>query len=161
MKQFVSLLYNKAIAFILFQIATTSCPPQYQLIPVQYSVQFPSDDCQPAAGSDPPGSSPITIAVPAGSTAVDVMAGAADIDRRYRFQATSFGRTLGFFINAIGGTSSSSTCYWSFLVKEGSAPASPSNVGVSSYSICSEVSIILSYTFTGHNDAACADSSCT
>ena len=88
------------------------------------------------------------------------MTGAIDIDRRYRFQATSFGRTLGFFIDAIGGTSSSSGCYWSFLIKERSAPARLSNVGVSSYSICSEVSIILSYTTPGHNDNADSSAAC-
>ena len=113
---------------------------------MQYSVEFPSRNCTPAQGSNPPGSSPITVAVPAGSTAIDVMAGAADIDRRYRFQATSFGATLGFLVNAIGGTSSSSGCFWSFFVQEGNSTATLSNVGISSYSICStDLSIIFRF----------------
>ena len=118
---------------------------------------FPSAACPPAEGSNPPSAFPITVAVPAGSKAIDVMAGAADIDGRYRFQANSFGATLGFSINAIGGTAAiDNRCYWSFLVKEGDAPATPASVGVSSYSICSPVAITLQYTALGcHAEDSC------
>ena len=127
-----------------------ACPPQYEYIPVQYSVTFPCAACPPANGSTPPSAFPVTVAVPAGSKAIDVMAGAADIDRKYRFQANSFGATLGFSINAIGGTPAiDNQCFWSFLVKEGNSPATPSSVGVSSYSICSKVSITLQFTALG------------
>ena len=105
------------------QNADAYCPPQYVFIPVQYSVKFPSSQCPPANGTNPPSSFPITVAVPAGSTALDVMHGAADIDKRYRFQATSFGATLGFSINAIGGTASSSTCFWAFFIQYTGSPA--------------------------------------
>ena len=127
------------------QNADGYCPPQYVFIPVQYSVQFPSAQCPPANGTNPPSSSPITVAVTAGSTALDVMQGAVDIDRRFQFQATSFGATLGFLINAIGGTASSSTCFWAFFVQYTGSPATLSNVGVSSFSICHEMSIIFKF----------------
>lgn len=117
---------------------------------------FPSAACPPAEGTTPPGSFPITVAVPAGSKAIDVMAGAADIDRRYRFQANNFGATLGFSINAIAGTPAiDNRCYWAFLVKEGDSPAAASSVGVSSYSICSPVAITLQYTALGCHEDSC------
>ena len=140
-------------------IFQSACPPQYVFIPVQYTVEFRSEQCRPTPGSAPPLSSPIMVAVPAGSTAVDVMAGAIDIDKRYKFQATSFGATLGFSVGSIGGTANSddSSCYWSFYVKTATQPeATLSNVGISHFSICSEMSIIFRYSFFG----SCNEDNC-
>ena len=142
----------------VFELQIATCPPQYQLITVQYSVEFPSDRCRPANGTNPPTSTPLNIAVPAGSTALDVLTRAVDISRRYQFQVTSFGATLGFSIRAIAGTASSTntSCFWTFNVKEGNSPIARANVGVSSYSICSEdLSIIYQYSsFASHSGAA-------
>ena len=125
---------------------------------MQYSVEFPSARCRPTNGTNPPTSTPINVAVPAGSTALDVMTRAVDISRRYQFQVNSFGATLGFSIHAIAGTASSTntSCFWTFNVKEGNSPVARANVGVSSYSICSEdLSIIYRYSsFASHSAAS-------
>ena len=129
------------------------CPQEYVFIPVEYSVDFQSE-CPPANGTSPP-SFPVTVAVPAGSTALDVMEGAVDISRDFQFSATNFGATLGFLIDKISGTASrpEDNCFWSFLVtsKKGDDPQ-PSSVGVSHFSICDEISITFQLRFFGsHN----------
>ena len=139
-----------------YNMQTASCPPQYVFIPVQYSVEFPSSKCQPANGTNHPSSFPITVAIPAGGTALDVMHGAVDIDRRYQFNAKSFGQTLGFSIIEIAGTASSDNCYWSFYVAQDGSPAKPSNVGVSHFSICSPaVSISMRYSSLSCDNDSC------
>ena len=107
--------------------------------------------CPPASGTDPP-SSPVTVAVPAGSTALDVMEGAVDISNGFQFSATNFGATLGFAIDQISGTANrpDDNCFWVFLVdyNDGDGPQ-PSNVGVSHFSICDDISIIFQFTLFG------------
>lgn len=119
-------------------------------IPVHYSVEVPDDCGKPAPD-------PITVEVPEGSTAIDVMIKAVDIDVKYKFTATSFGEKLGFFINIINGIPESKdpNCYWLFLVKDGIDPPHPANVGVSSYRITGPMSMILRYACSSSASSQC------
>ena len=111
---------------------------------VQYQVTFRSTSCRPANRTTPPPSYPVTITVPSGSTVLDVMQQAVGIDGQtqsaFKFSATNFGPQLGFFIDAIGGTSAintgSSGCYWQLLYRYLNNPLTSSNVGASHFSIC-------------------------
>ena len=47
--------------------------------------------------------------------ALDVLEASVNVDRTYQFTATYFGATLGYFINAINGTSSYMSCFWFFF----------------------------------------------
>eukprot|EP00731_Ephydatia_muelleri_P000461 Em0001g461a len=134
----------------------TSCLPSDIYVTVQYQVTFPSPaSCPIAKGATPPPSYPVTIAVPSGSTVLDVMQQAVGIDGQtqsaFKFSATNFGPQLGFFIDAIGGTSAinngSSGCYWELLYSYLNNPLTSSNVGASHFSICCNgYSIVWQYT---------------
>ena len=115
---------------------------------MHYSVEFP-DDC------DKPAPDPITVEVPEGSTAIDVMMKAVNIDGKYKFTATYFGGNLqGFMIDIINGIPEvkDKNWYWSFLVREGTDPPRPANVGVSIYKITVPMSMILRYTSSSASD---------
>lgn len=99
-----------------------------------FCANFPSAHCPPANGTNPSSHFHITVAVLAGSTALDVMQGAIDINRRCWFQATSFGAMLAFSINAIemqAQTIASGFCSFSIQVHDLLL-----NVGVSCLPTC-------------------------
>ena len=80
-------------------------------------------------------------------TAQNVLEASVDVNREYQFTATYFGSTLGYFIDAINGTSSNNPCYWFFYFQ---APGQPgpvlSNLGVSNFFIpTSGYSIFMRY----------------
>ena len=91
----------------------------------------------------------VTVQVSNGVPAIDVMKKAYDIDKRYKFTATWFGKDLGFFTEAINGIPEiintrdpkEQIGYWRFSVD-----GNPQDVGVSSYRITGPVSIVLRYT---------------
>ena len=115
-------------------------------IAVHYSVELP-DDCAGSAAPDP-----ITVNVKEGSTAIDVMIKAINIDVKYKFTATSFGEKMGYMINSINkipavlNLEEKPKYYWAFLIKDGAGPPQPATVGVSSYKITHPLSMILRYT---------------
>ena len=111
---------------------------------MNYSIEVVSSSNPPS----PELPRPITVQVPKGAHAIDVMKEAVDIDQRYQFIATWLGKSLGFFPKAINGIpefinthDSSEQEYWSFLVD-----GNPQGVGVSTYVINGPISIVLRYT---------------
>ena len=82
---------------------------------VKYRVEFPDpENCPSAPDSHGPGSTEVQIE--RGSTALDVMSVAADKDSKFNFKSTYFGGS-GYFVNAIGGTAKSASCFWAFYYK--------------------------------------------
>ena len=58
---------------------------------------------------------PVTVSIPRGGSALNVMENARDISVAYDFSATYLGVALGYRIDRIGGTSNNDVCYWQFL----------------------------------------------
>ena len=99
-------------------------------ISVQYIVEYSDDRCSTA-----PDPAQATTKVPAGSVALIVMQEAANDDSQLRFTATYFGSDLGYYIDAINGTSTDSEnrCYWLIYVRYPNGTEFLSPLGVSSY----------------------------
>lgn len=114
---------------------------------MNYSIEIvPRESSNPPWPELPP---PITVQVPKGAHAIYVMEKAVDIDKRYKFIATWFGKDLGYFPEAINGIPENINTrdpneqkyYWRFF-----ADGSPQDVGVSTYPINGPTSIVLRYT---------------
>ena len=105
-------------------------------VTVSYIVTYPVDRCRDVSDTTPPIPS-VNVTIPRGGTALQVMEAAVDINRSYRFAATYFGSTLGYFINAVNSIppiiEPSESCFWLFLIRTPDGEILPSNVGVSSY----------------------------
>ena len=69
---------------------------------MEYTFQYSDAENCPTNTS---GSDPISVTIPANGVAQNVMEASVDVDSSYRFTATYFGSTLGYFIDAINGTS--------------------------------------------------------
>lgn len=71
----------------------------------------------------------------------------------YRFSATYFGRTLGYFIDQLNGTSSSlaNSCFWAFLIRHRNGTEVLSSKGVTNTFIYRGQSMIMSYQQFSHN----------
>ena len=76
------------------------------------------------------------VQIAKGSTALDVMAAAADQDTKFNFQATYYGNS-GYFTDAIGGVSAASgSFYWSFFYENlETTEETSSTLGVSNVAI--------------------------
>lgn len=106
------------------------------MITVNYAYQYPDTNCPLAENY--PVVLPITVTIPTNGTALNVMQESTNVGRQYRFSATYFGTTLGYFIDSINGTSSNLTanCFWFFYVLEpGSVSPVLASVGVSNFYI--------------------------
>ena len=105
---------------------------------VSYSVIYPVGPCRDESDTTAPIPS-VNVTIPCGGTALQVMEAAVDIDRSYRFAATYFGSSLGYFINAVNSIPpiieplTNESCFWLFLIRTPDGEIIPSNVGVSSY----------------------------
>lgn len=114
-------------------------------VEVEYTFDYPSvKECPPKTNSH---ASPIKVTIPVNGTALNVMEASVDVSPAYRFTATYFGSTLGYYINTINGTAASDTCYWEFFYQvPGSLQPVSSDVGVSNYTIPTDgYSIIMQY----------------
>ena len=135
--------------FILshLQIPSMNC---VGAVEVKYNVEYPNvNECPPKSNSKIPS---VNVIIPSNGSALNVMEASVDISPAYRFTATYFGSTLGYFITTINGTPSSQTCYWFFYYKEpGSLHPIFSNVGVSNYHIPTNgYTIIMRYESLSH-----------
>ena len=76
------------------------------------------------------------VQIAKGSTALDVMAAAADQDNKFNFQATYYGNT-GYMIDAIGGVSAvPGSFFWSFFYENlETTEETSSTLGVSNVAI--------------------------
>jgi hypothetical protein len=101
-------------------------------VKVEYSVQHSCDD-------DPSVQNAVTVELPAGGSALQVMEIAADkYGSQYNFTGKYYGGSLeGFDIEKINGFPSDETqptqCYWEFLIRYPDGSIKPSKLGVSSY----------------------------
>ena len=132
-----ALAYHSSVAFVevLRFVHTQEMSCDVPTVVVQYAFQYTDmGNCPPSSKNDP--LDPISVTIPANGAALRVIEASVDVSRDYRFTATYFGSTLGFFIDSINGTSSSNPCFWFFYVQ---TPESPnpvlSNLGVSNYNI--------------------------
>lgn len=105
-----------------------------------YSVEYQEGPCRV---EEPPLPS-LSVEIPCGGTALQVMENAVDapqVGRMYRFAATYFGSSLGYFINAINSIPpvieplTNESCFWYFLIRSPDGTVLPSSVGVSSFTI--------------------------
>lgn len=108
---------------------------------VSYTVRYEEGPCRV---DSKPAIPSVNVSIPCGGTALQVMESAVDypdpdVGRMYRFAATYFGSTLGYFINAINSVPpvieplTNESCFWLFLIQTPDGSILPSNVGVSSY----------------------------
>ena len=125
--------------------------PMCDVIPtpvfVEYAFQYPDMEKCPQSMMDINQFDPISVTIPTNGTAQNVLEASVGVGTAYRFTATYFGSTLGYFIDAINGTSSDNPCYWFFYYQ---APGLPnpvlSNLGVSNFIIpTSGYSIFMRY----------------
>ena len=99
---------------------------------VEYSVEHSCDD-------EPSAQNAVTVEIPAGGSALQVMEIAADTyGSQYNFTGKYYGGSLeGFDIEKINGFPSDETlptqCYWEFLIRFPDGSIKPSKLGVSSY----------------------------
>ena len=110
-------------------------------ITVQYSVVYPArvkTKYNPCSVETPPiPDQPVSVEIPEGGTALDVMEIAYNSQHAYKFTATF--SEYGFFVNAINGIpcaviqSPPSQCFWGFFIQYPNGTVSASNLGVSSY----------------------------
>ena len=121
-------------------------------ITVEYEFQYSdTENCPPAASNSPLG--PATLTIPSNATAQAVLEASVGISSYYRFSATYFGSTLGYFIDTINGTSSdmAASCFWFFYVQEPGKQPELASVGVSSYIIpTSGYSIFMRFEKSSH-----------
>lgn len=119
--------------------------PIAQMIEVNYELQFPVESC-----SDKVPPTAVVVNVGVGSPALAVLEGASNISRDYRFTATYFNTTLGYFIDTINGTTSECPCFWFFYVQEPGGQPELADVGVSNYIIPgSGYSVMFRYESSG------------
>ena len=108
---------------------------------VSYTVRYQEGPCRQESTPAIPS---IDVSIPCGGTAQQVMETAVDypdrdVARMYRFAATYFGSSLGYFINAINSIPpiieplTNESCFWLFLIQTPDGEILFSNVGVSSY----------------------------
>ena len=107
---------------------------------INYRLEFPhGKSCLPT--STPP--SGIRLMVETGSTALDVMITAADLNRSYNFETSYFG-DIGFAIDAVNGTASTSKCFWFFYYQfPGQSKPVKSQLGVSNVVVPGDGSTII------------------
>ena len=114
---------------------------------MEYAFEYTDiEQCPQATTSNP--LSPVTLTIPEGGTAQKVLEASVGISSYYRFSATYFGSTLGYFIDTINGTSSdmAASCFWFFYVQEPGKQPELASVGVSNYVIpTSGYSIFMRY----------------
>ena len=123
-------------------------------VTVYYSVNYQEGPCM---DNSPPIPS-INVSIPCGGTAQQVMENAVnypdpDVARMYRFAATYFGSSLGYFVNAINSIPpiieplTNESCFWLFLLQTPNGTLLSSNVGISSYTFNSDgYGMIMRYT---------------
>ena len=114
---------------------------------MEYAFQYTDTEQCPEATTNNP-LSPVTLTIPEGGTAQKVLEASVGISSYYRFSATYFGSTLGYFIDTINGTTSdmAASCYWFFYVQEPGKQPELASVGVSNYIIpTSGYSILMRY----------------
>ena len=128
---------------------------QYTGVTVSYTVRYQEGSC----GNDSiPAIPSINVTIPCGGAALRVMETATDypdsnVARMYRFTATYFGSTLGYFINAINmipdpiNPPASESCFWLFLIETPDGEILRSNFGVSSFTFNGDgYGMIMRYT---------------
>ena len=99
-------------------------------IPVDYKIEHPDPQCTTATAPFP-----ATITVEPNSNALRVMERAVNIGPTYRFKATYFGDTLGYFIDEINGVAANNTCFWFFYIENPDGDIFRSSLGVSNFFI--------------------------
>ena len=145
---------RKCIIKLPFHLQDPPCMST-QEISVNYEIQYPDAQCSTATPPDA-----VNGAVNANSSVLRLMERAADLSTAYRFTATYFGSTLGYFIDTINGTQSNNPCFWFIYIRLSTGEEFLSPLGVSNYIIsASGHSIIWRYeTFdansTEHNTTA-------
>ena len=118
-------------------------------VKVEYSVEYSYEDKDVA--ETPIIIKPVTVVIPAGGSALQVMENAAvKHGQQYYFTAKFYGDNLGFNIETINGfPKSPSKCYWEFLIRLPDGSVKPSKLGVSSYYFdTDEYGMIMRYTKT-------------
>ena len=115
---------------------------------MEYAFEYPdTEECPQETLNNP--LSQVTLTIPESGTAQKVLETSVGISSYYRFSATYFGSTLGYFNDTINGTSSdmAASCYWFFYVQEpGSEQPELASVGISSNIIpTSGYSIVMHY----------------
>ena len=114
-----------------------------EYVSVQYTVQALNPLCLPPPNASTPNYS-ITVTIPPGATAFEVMKVAVRIDNNFYF--THHETQQEFSIESIGETAKNENCYWSFNYVFKGLLIAPSEVGVSGFVICCNgYSIIMSY----------------
>lgn len=82
-----------------------------QNIEITVGIEYNNEDC----GTNYSAPRKLNLTLPSGSTAIDVMEGAANISRSYRFGVTFLGE-MGYRIDVINGTQSNETCQWHLYI---------------------------------------------
>lgn len=123
-------------------------------VTVEYSVKYlPQDEHYYICGvSQPPIPNPVSVVVPAGSTAFEVIENAVNqFGSSYKFTATYF-YSMGYFINAINDVPYTITnhppsrCFWKFIVQYPNGTEVAPDVGVSTFTFNSDgYGMIMSY----------------
>ena len=88
-----------------------------QDIQITVDIEYDNDECGTNLTAPPE----LTLSLPIGSTALDIMEGAVKISRSYTFVVTFLGE-MGYRIdsvNGVDGTLSGERCKWHLLISEG------------------------------------------
>lgn len=131
-------------------------------VTVDYSVEYPPKDDYPCGVGEAPISNPVSVVIPAGGSAFQVMETAVNsFGSQYKFTATYFGSLFGYLIDAINGVPCAvtqlppSVCYWEFYIKFPNGTVTSSSVGVSKYTFNSDgYGMIMRYHDSSHNSVS-------
>ena len=118
---------------------------------VSYVIDYQNQDvCGPGLVAPPQ----VDVKIPIQGSAQQVLEKSVDYGREYRFTATFFNHKLGYFVDAINGTSGNvkTNCFWLFYIR---LPKKPKeflpNVGVSNYVIPADgFTVIMRYQIAKH-----------
>ena len=122
---------------------------------VDYSVEYPVNDDShyyTCGVSQPPIPNPVSVEVPAGSSAFDVIENAVNqFGSSYKFTATYY-QSMGYFIEAINNVPYTVTnhppsrCSWKFIVQYPDGTQEEPDVGVSTFTFNNDgYSMIMRY----------------
>ena len=119
---------------------------------VRYSIEYEDNEvCGQGLELVPPPLVETEIALL--GSAQRVLEEATNFGRDYRFTVSYFNNELGYFVDAINGTSGNTTtnCFWLFYIRLPSGTECQPEVGISNYVIPSDGhTVIMRYQFAEH-----------
>lgn len=105
----LALIYEINLTFMLLQVL---CQDN---IKTTVGIEYDNDNCGTNLTAPPE----LNLTLPIGSTALDIMEGAVNITKNYRFVVTFLGE-MGYRIDSVNGTASGERCKWHMIISEGS-----------------------------------------